>query len=105
MTRQNASLHLLLDGITNWNDDLQKKVEDWLIANCTRHQLIAIADRSRHHEIAPSHLAEPIKAVLTSDLVERLTPSELLAAWQQVIDDEAERDAAFKRLLDSTRRS
>ncbi len=57
------------------------------------------ADRSRQHQIAPPGRPDPVKAVLASDLVAALAPPELLAAWRQVMDDQAASEAAFDRLL------
>jgi hypothetical protein len=37
--------------------------------------------------------------VLAADLVAALTPPELLAAWQQAMNDQAASEAAFDRLL------
>ncbi|GAA4536536.1 hypothetical protein GCM10023192_34710 [Amycolatopsis samaneae] len=100
MIRRRTTLHTLLAGVGEWDDMLLSAAEAWLMTRCTRDQLIKIADRSGRHEIAPAYSADPVKAVLASDLVERLTPSELLNAWQQVMHEETESEAAFDRVLE-----
>jgi hypothetical protein len=89
-----TKLHQLLASVTNWTDDLTYDVSDYLEANCTKQELLSLFRLTGSilfvpHDGDKEHLAE--------ELVRRVDPAKLLAAWDLLLEERAEWHEAHQK--------
>jgi hypothetical protein len=84
-----TKLHRLLSRAKTWDGDLRYDVEDYLEANCTVQEILRLCVLTAQEHVVPPN--DPLNKVeLLTDLLPRVSPSELLAAWDELLVERAD---------------
>lgn len=96
----NTKLHRLLSQVSSWQGDLRYDVEDYLEAHCSTREIVRLYELTEQQHVIP-HSDRFDKVELITDLLPRIKPGELLAAWEVLLQERTGRKEQRRADLDA----